>query len=272
MLDPHAISSQSEGMRILALLLVLSPLAAAGGLDKACTKRHLEVLIAAGEKNGKAGAEALDGDALFDSFAGTLLLQVRAGAEDATATDRELRAAFVALGLFLDDGQLSSHKSGRIFAEIETPELDAAGRAARGRPTISGREDLARHFALSAALAAGLGEGIARLAGMAKEMEDMHGLDKGKGSGFSFVDLAANEAGIRFAVWLLQDPAPRLAGLNGRFRQADCVPGFAGLPEGLRTDEFDDRFGPVGSRNYNRVWKPVEEAIAALPVYREEGR
>ena len=43
-----------------------------------------------------------------------------------------------------------------------------------------------------------------------------------------------------------------------------------GLVEGLRTDEFDDKYGPVGSEAYNKVWKPIEERIAALPLYAEE--
>jgi hypothetical protein len=224
------------------------------------------------EKNAGSGEAALDGDLLFDHYVTAALTQSVAAAKDAASLDRELRAGFAALGLLLDDGQLSALPSGKVFAEIESRELDAAGRRVRGKPTCAGREDIARHFALSAALAAAVGEGIARLAGMAKEMEDMHALDQGKGTGFSFADLAADEAGVRFATWLLTDPEARCARLKEGFRQADAMPALDGLPEGLRTDEFDDAYGPVGSRRYNAVWKPVEERIAALRLYQEEKR
>ena len=63
-----------------------------------------------------------------------------------------------------------------------------------GQPTMLGRRDLAQHFVLSAFLAANSGTQAAEAAGLAKEVVDAQGP-----SGFSFTDIAADRAGIRFA-------------------------------------------------------------------------
>ena len=108
------------------------------------------------------------------------------------------------------------------------------------------------------------------MAGMAKEMKDMADLDHGSGSGFSFADLAADEAGVAFAAWLLADPAARPKQAGDKFAQKSCFPSLAELPEGLRTDEFGDKYDTVGSENYDKVWKKVEERVKALALYAED--
>ncbi|CAN0559295.1 unnamed protein product [Laminaria digitata] len=57
------------------------------------------------------------------------------------------------------------------------------------------RHDWVQHYLLSAGLALAGGRGIADFIGEAKEVQDA----TNKASGFSFTDLAADRAGVRFA-------------------------------------------------------------------------
>lgn len=260
-------------MRTVFAVLMAAGAAWAGKLDAKAVARGYEAIQKAAKGNADLGEGALKGDALFDLYVQAALAEAEKGAASSGAPDVEVRAALGALGLFFDDGSLRAGIVGKSFAGLETDEQEAAAKKVRGTPTCGGRADAALHFVLSAALVAGMGEGSARAAGMLKEMSDMHGLDQGKGSGFSFADLASDEAGIALAKWLLKDPAAHLKKAAAKFAQASCFPSLEGLPEGLRTDEFDDKYGPVGSENYNKVWKTVEDRIAALPLYaKEEGK
>ncbi len=257
-------------MRTIALVLLAAVTAQAGKLDAKVVARQSAALLKAARSNADLGKGALKGDELFDLYLQTALTAAEKGIAAGSAADVEVRGALGALGLFFDDGALRSAIIGKSFAGMETDEQEAAVKKCRGTPTCAGRADSAKHFVLSAAIAAAIGEGVARMAGMTKEMGDMHGLDTGNGSGFSFADLAADEAGVAFAAWLLGDPAARLKKAAVKFAQKSCFPSLEGLPEGLRTDEFDDKYGPVGSENYKKVWKGVEERVAALALYAEE--
>lgn len=256
-------------MRVIAMVLLAGSTVFAGKLDAKVVARHSAALLNAAQANADLGAGALKGDELFDLYVQTVLTEAEKGTAAGGAADVEARGALAALGLFFDDGSLRSPVLGKSFAGMETDEQEAAAKKCRGTPTCGGRADAAMHFVVSAALAAAIGDGVARMAGMTKEMSDMHGLDKGNGSGFSFADLAADEAGVVFAAWLIGDPAARLKKAAAKFAQKSCFPSLAGLPEGLRTDEFDDKYGPVGSEKYQKIWKGIEERIAALPLYAE---
>lgn len=257
-------------MRTIVGLLLAAASAFAGKLDAGIVVRDYEALQKAARANADLGAGALKGDELLDLYVQAALTSAEKGIAAGGAPDVEVRAALGALGLFFDDGNFRGGVIGKSFAGMETDEQEAATKKVRGTPTCGGRADAAMHFVLSAAIVAAMGEGSARAAGMLKEMKDMHGLDNGNGSGFSFADLASDEAGIVFAKWLLKDPAANFKKAASKFAQKSCFPTLEGLPEGLRTDEFDDKYGPVGSENYGKVWKTVEERIAALPLYATE--
>lgn len=257
-------------MRTIAAVLLAAVSAFAGKLDANVVARDYAALQKAAQANADLGEGALKGDELLDLYVQTALAEAEKGIAAGGAPDVEVRGALGALGLFLDDGNFRAGIVGKSFAGMETDEQEAATVKCRGTPTCVGRADSALHFVLSAAIVAAMGEGSARAAGMLKEMKDMHGLDNGNGSGFSFADLAADEAGIEFAKWLLKDPKANLKKAAAKFSQKSCFPSLEGLPEGLRTDEFDDKYGPVGSENYNKVWKTVEERIAALSLYAAE--
>jgi hypothetical protein len=129
---------------------------------------------------------------------------------------------------------------------------------------LQGRRDLAQHFTISAALAAGAGEKIADLAGVFKELSDSQG-----GSGFSFPDLLADRSGVVFAEQATGPAAPRIQRM---LAQADdeslFMPPIDQLPEGLQDPEFRRRYEDLDTQAYNRVRGEVEQRIVGLALYR----
>ena len=135
------------------------------------------------------------------------------------------------------------------------------GRCATPPPqaiTLAGRPDLAKHWAMSAALSASLSGRIAQSLGVWKELSD----SLTGGSGFSFVDLAADRSGERFASAAVD---PQLA----RFVQTQLAavqesqllaPEVLAKREGLNAATFERIYDNVDSSEY----KSAVAAIDAL--------
>jgi len=117
---------------------------------------------------------------------------------------------------------------------------------------------------VSAALTVLSDAGRALTVGIAKEMKD----STPGGSGFSFVDMAANQAGIRFAVVATQG-AHSARDLQFRIAKgvdtADFFPSIDGLPEGLSQDEFHSEFGGLGGAATRRLFAEIDLRIGDLP-------
>jgi hypothetical protein len=186
------------------------------------------------------------GDALADLYA-------RKAAE---AAGEDAKAFLLGLAHALDPGPP------RIKG-LETDEETKARRESLGKPTLRGRTDLLLHFAVSAALAATSGEAPAELAGILKERADM----KPGGTGFSFADLLADLAGIRFAAWVKADPKARLAHLAKEFRGADACPDPKGEPEGLTEEAFAKEFGSVADDRFKKKVAALKMAVAGVPLF-----
>lgn len=128
------------------------------------------------------------------------------------------------------------------------------------------RMDIPQHFIASAFLAAVDASAFGEQLGLDKELGDAE-----QGSGFSFIDLAADRAGARFGEMATVSPgqARRLQ----RF-MASCqdytliIPDVRGLPEHMDSASFQNRFGSPGSRLYRNMISEIDERIAALPLYR----
>ena len=130
--------------------------------------------------------------------------------------------------------------------------------------TLRGRRDLARHFAISAGIAAGSGSELADVIGAFKELSDSQG-----GSGFSFADLLADRAGVVLAEHALGPDAARLqSALAGRPPESMFMPAIDALPEGLQELEFRARYEDIDSEAYAAIKREVESRIASLPLYR----
>jgi hypothetical protein len=143
----------------------------------------------------------------------------------------------------------------------------SADRPRRHAVLLRGRRDLAQHFMTSAALAAKGGGVLSDLVGLFKEASDAE-----RGSGFSFADVAANRAGIRFAGLATGSPADARAlrafaqrGLS----ENDFMPPIEGLPEGLASQSFKADFGDPQSTAYQRMVGLIDGRIDARPLFRE---
>jgi hypothetical protein len=92
------------------------------------------------------------------------------------------------------------------------------------------------------------------------------------GSGFSFVDMAANTAGIRLAVEATRNSKSAHA-IQDRLQQgvdiADVFPSIDGLPENLTRDQLQANFGGIGGTETRRLLGEIDRRIAALPLYEE---
>ena len=151
-------------------------------------------------------------------------------------------------------------------------DLDAQRRAASSPQPLpvemAGRRDLALHFAISAAFAA---TGDTRLMSAIGEVKELSDSLPG-GSGFSFVDLAADRAGLRLGESLAsEEMADRTQQLLARARAGDLFPAEAlGMTEGLTDAEFEARFGQLDSARYQSAVAQIDAALDALPVYLPE--
>jgi hypothetical protein len=125
---------------------------------------------------------------------------------------------------------------------------------------LDGRSDWPRHFAVSAALAVLGHPAVSDAGGLMKEQLDT----LTKGSGFSFGDLAADRAGVRFALAATRSDsaaAAMQARLQSGFTQRDFFPLEIPFPENLSTEEFRHDFGNVGSERYQSTVNQIEAAL-----------
>lgn len=172
---------------------------------------------------------------------------------------RENEGAVIALAMFFGDPRFE-----RFVGEVRTPEM--RDRGSIGRVVLDGRHDFLLHFAISAGLALTGGDAAANLIGEIKEVKDSSGA-----SGFSFNDIGADRAGVRFARQAVSGQAAaqrfqeRLAALSG---ERDFFPPVADLPEGLSVAEFRSRYGDVNSPAYKRMIDEIDRRIDAIPLYR----
>jgi hypothetical protein len=131
---------------------------------------------------------------------------------------------------------------------------------------LRGREDLALHFLYSAILQQVGNDALSFNIGELKEV-----LDSGSGgSGFSFVDLAADKAGIAFAGRLTgaKDDAINAQSLLANAQQERVFFPFThDLPEGFSETSFARIFTEIGSDQYQALEAMIAERIANLSIH-----
>jgi hypothetical protein len=108
---------------------------------------------------------------------------------------------------------------------------------------------------------------------------DARARDRGAGSGFSFADLAADQAGIEFAGLVLGQAESRerllefIAGRETRFRSEDYLPDLGRIAkapdEGLGWKEMEARFGSFGDPRFLERIRAIREEVSSLPGFRE---
>ena len=163
------------------------------------------------------------------------------------------RAVFVALA-FVVVGE-KAHTLAPEAAKLTTTCLPFAQRI-----SLQTREDLAKHWTLSAALTSVFGSQTSSSLGEWKELSDSLPM----GSGFSFVDLAADRSGTRFA--LQGSDLKSATALAKRLRHAsenDLLPptllaGRERLPEA----NFTDQYGGLQDARYTEAIRLIDSAFA----------
>lgn len=127
------------------------------------------------------------------------------------------------------------------------------------------RIDLAKHFIGSAAITATVNGQVSKVFGEEKELSDA--ID---GSGFSFIDLAADKAGTKLGELATASPQSARAiqlAMSQINDYQDFMPDPRDLPEHMNADQFKLRYGSVHSKIYQDMVKQIEQRIAAMPLY-----
>ena len=130
--------------------------------------------------------------------------------------------------------------------------------------TLKGREDLAKHYLLSAAINALLDTKWSHAIGLNKELKDANG-----GSGFSFVDLMADMAGNKLANIMQSE---RRAGIVQsrivKMKSENAIMGdIEQLQEGLSAAEFRVEYGNTGSEEYVTIVREINRRLRTCVVY-----
>jgi len=131
---------------------------------------------------------------------------------------------------------------------------------------LVGRNDLPKHFLVSAGLAVSTGSKLANLIGLAKEVGDSD-----RGSGFSFADLAADKAGVKMGeMAIASEKKARIfqEKMGSVTRETDFMPAIDNLPEGIMELEFKKKYTDLDSDAYAMVNDEINKRINKCQVYR----
>jgi hypothetical protein len=169
------------------------------------------------------------------------------------------RIAILALGIVIGHERLAR------FAGLDhRSELVRTAIALRPGTILRGREDWARHFCLSAALSIVENPFVSDTGGLVKEELDA----LTQGSGFSFSDLAADRAGVRFArAATSSEIAARTiqTRLQKGYSEDDFFPPASDLPENLTVEQFRRDYGGVGTQRYREAVREIEARLDRCP-------
>ena len=129
------------------------------------------------------------------------------------------------------------------------------------------RIDIPQHFIASALLVAVDAFQLSEQIGIDKELGDAQ-----KGSGFSFVDLTADRAGVRFGQKAINSiaKARELQRIMSSAKDYSAIiPDVQDLPEHIDQQAFSQHFGSIDSLAYNQLVQQIDERINALPLYQD---
>ncbi|GAB6165722.1 hypothetical protein JCM19992_17220 [Thermostilla marina] len=230
--------------------------ASAGAIVRAVVEQARQTRQGSEETGGR-----LEGDGWTE-----YLVRETASAACRLPADRQSeapKAFLLALGVLFDDSDMMRRQPivGRVWREIETEDQRAWRIRSLGRITIQDRHDWAQHFAVSAALTAVVGPGMAETAGRMKEWRDSDG-----GSGWSFADLGADLVGVEFAQRILTSRLS-LQAVSQNFRLDDFFPPLHGMEEGLSRDDVLRRYGGMATARMNQAVETLRRTILERPGY-----
>lgn len=136
------------------------------------------------------------------------------------------------------------------------------------RPLLAGRTDLTQHFVVSAALQVLSQRQMSFAIGEFKELMDR----ASGGSGYSFVDIAADLAGVKFA----QRASNKKTATDFQqlvitlSNESAFFPHDIALPEGLNKQQFVAEYGSVDSEKYKRKLQEIHSTLNQLSLFRQD--
>jgi hypothetical protein len=173
----------------------------------------------------------------------------------------ENRAALLAMAIVFGHADLEP-----FVGEVFDNDLRAKTAKMLNHVTLRERQDLPRHFLVSAALFLLAGEAVSDRIGVMKEQID----SQNGGTGFSFVDMLAIMSGIRLAQNATQDAeaARAVQAKLAHDLEIDVIfPKFAGLPENIPAAEFQSKYGGVNGAGYKAQMDEINRRLEALPKF-----
>jgi hypothetical protein len=216
---------------------------------------YLDVLDKLPSQSANAGSRSLTYylSALM-SEASTLS---QANPNDATMQNE---AAMLALAIYA-----GNYRFARLVGNLGI-SIDKIPKASQP-PVLAGREDLSLHFIYSAGIKLLSEQNVSIAVGEFKELMDR---SEG-GSGYSFMDLAADLAGAHFAAQAVS-PEHALhvqALLSKDASEAIFLPNLDGLDEGLNAKAFANKYQAVDSPAYQEAVQLINARIATLAISSE---
>ena len=190
-------------------------------------------------------------------FIGPLFAQAQQRSNDTTAAS-ENEAAIMALAIYA-----GHYRFANFIGDVQ-PVADKIA-APKAAPELAKRMDLNQHFIFSAAIKILSEQGLSIAIGEFKEL-----MDRGEGgSGYSFVDLSADFAGIKFAMSATEPGKARKVQnlLANSSDESLFFPDIKGLPEGFSKAAFAEKFKTVDSEAYQQLVTEIHRRVDALPIH-----
>lgn len=191
------------------------------------------------------------------NYIGAVFAKAQARSSYETAV-KENEAAIMALAIFTGHYRFANFvgEVQPVNGKIAKPKAPAV---------LAKRVDLNQHFIFSAAIKILSEQGLSIAIGEFKEF-----MDRGEGgSGYSFVDLSADYAGVKFAQ-TATEPEKALAfqrALSAHPNENVFFPNIKGLPEGFNKTEFKNRFGSIDSPEYLKLVNEIHHRIDSLVIH-----
>jgi hypothetical protein len=174
---------------------------------------------------------------------------------------RQNQIALLAGGIALGHPRLVDISGYRL----EPREVRTIERRRAAKVRAHGRQDLVQHFWVSAGLTQLASAKLSDLAGLSKEE-----MDAGPGgSGFSFVDLMADRAGVRFARRATESNEQALAmqyRLRLTWQVSDLIPNIDEIPEGINETELNEIYGGLGGPLFKRWSQEINRRLDQAPL------
>lgn len=169
-------------------------------------------------------------------------------------SELELRSALWAMAIGFGN---------RSFIRYAKPDMQPDTVPRLPDAVLAGRRDLTLHFLYSAVIKM---VGNVHIAEQIGHLKELHDAGDG-GSGFSFVDIAANKAGMWFVQHLASINIERAYQLDTEAFEITFMPALHDLPEGIPEARFQQQYGGLNGEGTLRLFDMMDSRIASLSLF-----